>query len=84
MNGRLVEILKESELQPYHVAQEPQIEKFAELILVEAFRAGMLYSAKKYATKGSEYFTGNDVSLFLEMDAYELSDGEITELFGAE
>ena len=59
-------------------------EKFAELIVGEAFRAGMLYSAKKYADEGSEHFTGNDVAMFLEMEACELSDEDIKQHFGVE
>jgi hypothetical protein len=59
-------------------------EKFAELIVAEAFRAGMLYSAKKYAAVGEDRFTGNDVVLFLEMEAGELTDDEIKEHFGVE
>ena len=59
-------------------------EKFAELIVAEAFRAGMLYSAKKYADEGSEHFTGNDVAMFLEMEACELSDEDIKQHFGVE
>jgi hypothetical protein len=58
--------------------------KFAELIVAEAFRAGMLYSAKKYADEGSEHFTGNDVAMFLEMEACELSDEDIKQHFGVE
>jgi hypothetical protein len=59
-------------------------EKFAQLIVAEAFRAGMLYSAKKYADEGSEHFTGNDVAMFLEMEACELSDEDIKQHFGVE
>jgi hypothetical protein len=62
----------------------PECQKFAELIVAEAFRAGMLYSAKKYADEGSEHFTGNDVAMFLEMEACELSDEDIKEHFGVE
>ena len=58
--------------------------EFAELIVAEAFRAGMLYSAKKYADEGSEHFTGNDVAMFLEMEACELSDEDIKQHFGVE
>ena len=60
------------------------LEKFAELIVAEAFRAGMLYSAKKYTVVGDEQFTGNDVAMFLEMEACELSDEDIKEHFGVE
>jgi hypothetical protein len=60
------------------------LDKFAELIVAEAFRAGMLYSAKKYAAVGEDRFTGNDVVLFLEMEAGELTDDEIKEHFGVE
>ena len=59
-------------------------EKFAELIVAEAFRAGMLYSAKKYAAVCEDRFTGNDVAMFLEMEACELSDEDIKEHFGVE
>ena len=45
--------------------------------LSEAFRSGMLYSAKKYASAGSERFTGNDIAMFLEMESCELSDDDI-------
>jgi len=62
--------------------QEVFIEKFAELIMSEAFRAGMLYSAKKYANVSKEQFTGNDVAMFLEMEADELSDEDINQHFG--
>ena len=59
-------------------------EKFAELIVAEAFRAGMLYSAKKYAAVCEDRFTGNDVAMFLEMEACELSDEDIKQHFGVE
>ena len=64
----------------------PEEEYFgiAELIVVEAFRAGMLYSAKKYSEVGQERFIGNDVALFLEMEAVELTDDEIKEHFGVQ
>ena len=35
MNQRIKELLKQSGLQPYYDAQEGQIEKFAELIVME-------------------------------------------------
>ena len=35
MNERIKELLKQSGLQPYYDAQEGQIEKFAELIVLE-------------------------------------------------
>ena len=57
-------------------------EKFAELIVAEAFRSGMLYSAKKYKAVSDEQFTGNDVAMFLEMEACELSDENIKQHFG--
>ena len=63
-----------------HIDQE----KFAELIVAEAFRAGMLYSAKKYAAVCEDRFTGNDVAMFLEMEACELSDEDIKQHFGVE
>jgi len=59
----------------------PEFKRFAELIVTEAFRAGMLYSAKKYSEVGQERFIGNDVSLFLEMEAVELTDDEIIQHF---
>ena len=60
------------------------IGKFAELIVTEAFRAGILYSAKKYSEVSQERFTGNDVSMFLEMEAVELTDDEVKQHFGIE
>ncbi len=57
-------------------------QKFAQLIVAEAFRAGILYSAKKYAAVGDDRFTGNDVAMFLEMEACELSDEDIKQHFG--
>jgi hypothetical protein len=81
MNKRINLLLEQSGLQPYYDAQEGQIEKFAELIVAEAFRSGMLYSAKKYAAVGDEKFTGNDVAMFLEMEACELSDEDINQHF---
>ena len=62
----------------------PKEVKFAELIVAEAFRAGMLYSAKKYAAVCEDRFTGNDVAMFLEMEACELSDEDIKHHFGVE
>lgn len=46
----------------------------------DPFRAGIMYSAKKYryATVARELFTGNDVALFLEMEACEISNDTIT------
>ena len=35
MNERIKELLKQSGLQPYYDAQEEQIEKFAQLIILE-------------------------------------------------
>jgi hypothetical protein len=80
MNTRIQELAE----QCHHRYSEHNIdlEKLAELIVAEAFRAGMLYSAKKYADKGSEHFTGNDVAMFLEMEACELSDEDIKQHFG--
>ena len=52
--------------------------------MAEAFRAGMLYSAKKYAAVCEDRFTGNDVAMFLEMEACELSDEDIKQHFGVE
>jgi hypothetical protein len=48
--------------------------------LREAFRAGVRYSAQKYRYVGDGRFSGNDVALFLEMEACELSDDDITKL----
>ena len=62
----------------------PKEVKVAELIVAEAFRAGMLYSAKKYAAVCEDRFTGNDVAMFLEMEACELSDQDIKQHFGVE
>jgi len=81
MNER-IKLLAEQAYDPEYGFIIP--EKFAELIVAEAFRAGMLYSAKKYADKGSEHFTGNDVAMFLEMEACELSDEDIKQHFGVE
>jgi hypothetical protein len=44
----------------------------------------MLYSAKKYAAVCEDRFTGNDVAMFLEMEACELSDEDIKQHFGVE
>jgi hypothetical protein len=88
MNKRIEELalLCYEECGDYHIGSNSQFnhQKFAELIVAEAFRAGMLYSAKKYADEGSEHFTGNDVAMFLEMEACELSDEDIKEHFGVE
>ncbi len=59
-------------------------EKFAELIVSEAFRAGVMYAAKKYEEVKDDRFTGNDVAMFLEMEAGELSDDDIQKHFGIE
>ena len=67
---------------PEYTIDDP--EKFAELIVAEAFRSGMLYSAKKYKAVSDEQFTGNDVAMFLEMEACELSDEDIKQHFGVE
>ena len=67
-----------------HLPITEDLTKFAELILAEAFRAGMLYSAKKYAAVCEDRFTGNDVAMFLEMEACELSDEDIKQHFGVE
>lgn len=56
-------------------------EKFAELLIKDAFRAGIVYSAEKYENTGDERFTGNDVSLFLEMESCEISDEDILSYF---
>ena len=45
-----------------------------------AFRAGVLYAAKKYAEVSEDRFTGNDVSMFLEMEEAELSDEDISSI----
>ena len=92
MNERLKKLAEQAEddtkwnhPSDYYMHSEAHYEwqkKFAELIVAEAFRAGMLYSAKKYAAVGDERFIGNDVALFLEMEAYELSDDDIKQHFG--
>jgi hypothetical protein len=91
MNERIRELIREAESTTNEgIGFEGQeyldmlMERFAELIVAEAFRAGMLYSAKKYADEGSEHFTGNDVAMFLEMEACELSDEDIKQHFGVE
>jgi hypothetical protein len=95
MNERIFELAGEAGLKvesrmtnppkPFQiVGSMEEFEKFAELIVAEAFRAGMMYSAKKYADEGSEHFTGNDVAMFLEMEACELSDEDIKQHFGVE
>lgn len=63
--------------------EEPYVfyEKFAELLIKDAFRAGIVYSAEKYENTGDERFTGNDVSLFLEMESCEISDEDILSYF---
>ena len=80
MNERIKELAEQCHrtFSEHHI----DLDRFAELIVAEAFRAGMLYSAKKYADEGSEHFTGNDVAMFLEMEACELSDEDIKEHFG--
>ena len=88
MNERIKELIKQMDQAglPYGdnamTVTDRDLEYFAELIVAEAFRAGMMYSAKKYADEGSEHFTGNDVAMFLEMEACELSDEDIKEHFG--
>lgn len=92
MNKRIKELAAQAGCEPRQMAPgstrymkaDANLEKFAELIVAEAFRAGMLYSAKKYAAVGEDRFTGNDVVLFLEMEAGELTDDEIKEHFGVE
>ena len=69
---------------PKDTLDSDTLKKFAELIVSEAFRAGMLYSAKKYAAVCEDRFTGNDVAMFLEMEACELSDEDIKQHFGVE
>ena len=58
-----------------------KVEAFAKLVAAKdqasAFRAGILYAAKKYADVAEDVFTGNDVNMFLEMEEAELSDEEI-------
>jgi len=86
MNKRIKELAEQSTTIEYGVDNgfdrvTFDKEKFAELIVAEAFRAGILYSAKKYAAVGNDRFTGNDVSMFLEMEADELSDDEIKTTF---
>ena len=88
MNERIQELIKQctswSEGSTWTSHEEFDKEKFAELIVAEAFRAGMLYSAKKYAAVCEDRFTGNDVAMFLEMEACELSDEDIKQHFGVE
>lgn len=57
---------------------------FAELVMTRAFRLGVRHAAKKYRTVGDERFTGNDVALFLEMEAVEVLDEEIKQQFDKE
>lgn len=57
--------------------QDIFIQKFADLVSAMAFRCGIMHCAEKYVKIGSERITGNDVSLFLEMQAYELDNEEI-------
>ena len=66
------------------ILPEEEYFEIAELIVAEAFRAGMLYSAKKYSEVGQERFIGNDVALFLEMEAVELTDDEIKQHIGVQ
>jgi hypothetical protein len=87
MNERIKELMDQAGIDVEAVenlGEMPAALKFAELIVAEAFRAGMLYSAKKYADEGSEHFTGNDVAMFLEMESCELSDEDIKQHFGVE
>ena len=60
---------------------EDQLKAFEVLVRADeqanAFRAGVLYAAKKYAEVSEDRFTGNDVSMFLEMEEAELSDEDI-------
>lgn len=58
-----------------------KLEKFAELIAQKAFRAGLLYAAKKYENYSQDSFTGSDVAMFLEMESFEVTNEEITDLF---
>jgi hypothetical protein len=92
MNERIKELWEDSDAievcypeqgSPVSVSAKT-LETFAELIVAEAFRSGMLYSAKKYKAVSDEQFTGNDVAMFLEMEACELSDEDIREHFGVE
>jgi hypothetical protein len=80
MNSELVNIVKKV-CDDTGILPEEEYFEIAELIVTEAFRAGMLYSAKKYSEVGQERFIGNDVSLFLEMEAVELTDDEIIQHF---
>jgi hypothetical protein len=80
MNSELVNIVKKV-CDDTGILPEEEYFEIAELIVAEAFRAGMLYSAKKYSEVGQERFIGNDVSLFLEMEAVELTDDEIIQHF---
>jgi hypothetical protein len=51
--------------------------KFAESLVEDAFLSGIIYCSKKYEKVGLEKFTGNDVSIFLQMEASELSKEDI-------
>ncbi len=68
MNERIKEIAREAMM----------------VIVSEAFRAGLMYASKKYEEVKDDRFTGNDVSMFLEMEACELSDDDIQKHFGIE
>lgn len=87
MNDRIKEIARQAGLiAPYGSdtvgLRDFDYLKFAHLIVDEAFRKGILYSAKKYEAVGDETFIGYDVSAFLEMEAVEVKDDDVRELFG--
>ena len=81
MNNELANIVKKI-CDDTGILPEEEYFEIAELIVAEAFRAGMLYSAKKYSEVGQERFYGSDVSLFLEMEAVELTDDDIKQHLG--
>lgn len=81
-----IDIAREAWLDTYGLGKDHNIfvealNRFAELVRADeqanAFRAGVLYAAKKYAEVSQDMFTGNDVSMFLEMEEAELSDEDI-------
>ena len=87
MNERILQLAKQAgyrDIFDNDTKARARLEKYTELIVAEAFRAGMLYSAKKYAAVCEDRFTGNDVAMFLEMEACELSDEDIKQHFGVE
>jgi len=91
MNDKIKELAEQAGFYVYNGVISPsstsemnteKMKTFAELIIKEAFRDGIIYSAKKYWHVGDERFTGNDIALFLEMESCEVSDDDILENFG--